>query len=601
MKFTKYIFLLLIAGFISCSTVKLPETNSQIAQPDLYKHLSFLASDELKGRGTGTPENDLAAEYIAKFFKRVGLQPKGSNGYYQPFKVTTDLELKKNNSLEIYVNNEKINIELKKDYQPTGFSASGLAEGDVVFAGYGIEAEELGYNDFTDIDLKDKIALIMRYSPEGDKPDSKFGFKVQSNFKVSAAKNKGAKAVILFTGPNTVENDKLISLVPDPASMNAGIPVVSISTEKAKEIFDKAGLNLLQIQKQIDSTQTPKSFAFENVKTRLQVELKPIVKETRNVIGFLEGNDPQLKEEIIVVGAHFDHLGMGGRGSLSPSKEPQIHNGADDNGSGTTGMLELAEYFASKKSELKRSILFIAFSGEELGLLGSKFFVDNPTIPLNKVVAMINMDMIGRLNENKLTIYGTGTSPRWKPLLNKLNSDSTFKFNFIDGGFGPSDHSSFYAKNIPVLFFFTGTHQDYHKPSDDVDKINFPGMEKVLNLVSNVVYDLTTNPEKIEFTKVQGETQQQGRRMNIRVYVGTIPDYSEQVEGFKIAGVNDGSPAEKAGLKAGDVIIKFGDKPVKNIYDYMYAMQGFKPGDEVEVVVLRNGQEMKFTITLGSR
>jgi hypothetical protein len=601
MKFTKYIFLLLIAGFISCSTVKLPETNSQIAQPDIYKHLSFLASDELKGRGTGTPENDLAAEYIAKFFKRVGLQPKGSDGYFQPFKVTTDLELKKNNTLEIYVNNEKINFELKKDYQPTGFSASGLAEGDVVFAGYGIEAEDLGYNDYADIDLKDKIALIMRYSPEGDKPDSKFGFKVQSNFKVSAAKNKGAKAVILFTGPNTVENDKLISLVPDPASMNAGIPVVSISTEKAKEIFDKAGLNLLQIQKQIDSTQTPKSFAFENVKTRLQVELKPIIKETRNVIGFLEGNDPQLKEEIIVVGAHFDHIGMGGRGSLSPSKEPQVHNGADDNASGTSGMLELAEYFASKKSELKRSILFIAFSGEELGLLGSKFFVDNPTIPLNKVVAMINMDMIGRLNENKLTIYGTGTSPRWKPLLNKLNSDSTFKFNFIDGGFGPSDHSSFYGKNIPVLFFFTGTHQDYHKPSDDVDKINFPGMEKVLNLVSNVVLDLTTNPEKIEFTKVQGETQQQGRRMNIRVYIGTIPDYSEQVEGFKIAGVNDGSPAEKAGLKAGDVIIKFGDKPVKNIYDYMYAMQGYKPGDEVEVVVLRNGQEMKFTITLGSR
>ncbi|MCX8056645.1 MAG: M20/M25/M40 family metallo-hydrolase [Ignavibacteria bacterium] len=600
MKLSKNLLYFLLLIFISCSSVKIPETSSKIDQSDLFKHLSFLASDDLKGRGTGTPEIDKAADYLAKYFKSIGLQPKGSSGYFQTFKVTTDLELLKQNSLIVDVNNQPVTFELRKDYQPTGFSANGLAEGNVVFAGYGIEAEDLGYNDYANIDVKDKIVLMMRYSPEGDKPDTKFGFKVQSNFKVSTAKSKGAKAVILFTGPNTVENDRLISLVPDPAAMNAGIPVVSISTEKAKEIFEKAGKNLLDIQKQIDSTQSSKSFEFENVKAKLQVDLKPIVKETRNVIAFLEGNDPELKNEIIVIGAHYDHLGMGGRGSLAASKEPQVHNGADDNASGTTGLLELAEYFASKKSELKRSILFIAFSGEELGLLGSKHFVDNPTVPLEKIKAMINMDMIGRMNENKLTVYGTGTSPKWKPLLNKLNSDSSFKLNFIDGGFGPSDHSSFYAKNIPVLFFFTGTHQDYHKPSDDFDKINYPGMEKVLSLVSNVVYDLTTNPEKIEFTKVQGE-QQQGRRMNVRVYVGTIPDYSEQVEGFKIAGVNDGSPAEKAGLKAGDIIIKFGDKTVKNVYDYMYAMQGYKAGDEVEVVVLRNGQEMKFKVVLGSR
>lgn len=600
MRYTKNYFYLLLFIFISCSTIRLPDTTNSIDQNDIYKHLSFLASDELKGRGTGTPEKDKAAEYIAKYFNSIGIKPKGTTGYFQSLKVTTDLKLLKNNSLEIYANNNIIKFELKKDFQPTGFSSNGAVEGELVFAGYGIEAEDLGYNDFVNIDLKDKIALIMRYSPEGDKPDTKFGFKVQSNFKVAIAKNKGAKAVILFTGPNTVENDRLISLIPDPAANNAGIPVVSISTEKAKEIFKIAGYDLLSFQRQIDSTSSPKSFHMGNVSAKLSVELQPIVNDTKNVIGFIEGNDPILKNEIIVIGAHYDHLGMGGRGSLAVSKEPQVHNGADDNASGTTGLLELAEYFASKKSELKRSILFIAFAAEELGLIGSKYFVDNPTVPLNNIVAMINMDMIGRMVENKLTIYGTGTSPKWKPLLNKLNHDSSFKLNFIDGGFGPSDHSSFYAKNIPVLFFFTGTHQDYHKPSDDFDKINYPGMEKVLKLIVNVVYDLTTNPEKIEFTKVQGE-QQQGRRMNVRVYVGTIPDYSEQVEGFKIAGVNDGSPAEKAGLKAGDIIIKFGDKPVKNVYDYMYAMQGYKAGDDVEVIVLRNGQEMKFKVTLGSR
>jgi hypothetical protein len=601
MKRLNYIASFLFVLIVSCSTLKIPQTNPEISQNDLYYHLSFLASDELKGRGTGTPEIDKASEYLAKYLKNLGLQPKGVDGYFQTFQVTTDLKLKKNNSLTVQVNSKEINFALKENYQPTGFSGNGSVEGELVFAGYGIEAEELGYNDFADVDLKDKIALIMRYSPEGDKPDTKFGFKVQSNFKVIAAKNKGAKAVILFTGPNTVENDRLISLLPDPAAMNSGIPVVSISTEKAIEIFDKAGLNLLQIQKEIDSTQKAKSFKFENSYVKLSVDLEPVVKETRNVIAFLEGNDPQLKNEIVVVGAHYDHLGMGGRGSLAASKEPQIHNGADDNASGTSGVLELAEYFSSRKNQLKRSLLFILFSGEELGLLGSKHFVEHPTVPLNQIVAMINMDMIGRLNENRLTIYGTGTSPKWKPLLNKLNLDSTFKMNFIDGGFGPSDHSSFYSKNIPVLFFFTGTHQDYHKPSDDIDKINFTGMEKVLNLVSGVVTDLVTNPEKIEFTKVQGEAPQQGRRMNIRVYVGTIPDYSEQVEGFKIAGVNDGSPAEKAGLKAGDIIIKFGDKPVKNIYDYMYAMQGYKPGDEVEVIILREGKEIKATIKLGSR
>lgn len=601
MKVFKFLLQLSLIIFISCSTVKIPYTTDQIVQYDIYKHLSFLASDELKGRGTGTPEIDKAAEYIARYFKTLGLKPKGSNGYFQYFKVTTDLQLQKENSLIVNVNEEQIPFKLKKEFQPTGFSANGNIEGELVFAGYGIEAEDLGYNDYANIDVKDKIALIMRYSPEGDKPDTKFEFKVQSNFKVAIAKNKGAKGVILFTGPNTVDNDRLISLIPDPAVMNAGIPVVSITTDKAIQIFEKAGMNLLKIQREIDSTQTPKKVELGNLKAKLKVNLKPIIKDTRNVIAFLEGNEPVLKNEIIVIGAHYDHLGMGGRGSLASSKEPQIHNGADDNASGTSGLLELAEYFSSKRKELKRSILFIAFSGEELGLLGSKFFVENPTVPLENIVAMINMDMIGRLSEYKLTIYGTWTSPKWKPLLNQLNSDSLFKFNFIDGGFGPSDHSSFYSKNIPVLFFFTGTHQDYHKPTDDFDKINYPGMEKVLKLVSNVIYDLTTNPEKIEFTKVQGEAPQQGRRMNVRVYVGTIPDYSEQVEGFKIAGVNDGSPAEKAGLKSGDIIIKFGEKTVKNIYDYMYAMQGYKPGDTVDLIIIRDGQELKLSITLGSR
>lgn len=601
MKYFKSLFLLTSFLIISCSSIKIPSTTSLIDQKDLYSHLSFLASDDLKGRGTGTKEIDMAADYIKKYFNSLGLIPKGSSSFFQEFTVTTDIELLKNNFCQIQINGKTLNFELKTDYQPTGFSSNGNVEGQIVFVGYGIEAEDQGYNDYAGIDVKDKIAMIMRYSPYGEKTDTPFEFKVQSTYKASVAKSKGAKGIIFFTGPNTVENDKLISLTPDPSKTNFGIPIISITTQKAIEIFNTMGYDLKSIQANIDSNKSPNSFEIEKAFAKISVELKPIIKSTKNVIGLLEGNDPNLKEEIIVIGAHYDHLGMGGRGSLSTSKVPEVHNGADDNGSGTTGLLELAEYFAVNKNNLKRSLLFIAFSGEELGLLGSRFFVENPTVPLNKIVAMINMDMIGRLNEkNLLTVYGTGTSPRWKPLLNSLNEDSSFVLNFFDGGFGPSDHSSFYAKNIPVLFFFTGTHQDYHKPSDDIDKINFVGMEKVLNFVSKVIRDIAYKSDKIEFTKVQGESQSP-RRMNIRVYVGTIPDYSEQVEGFKIAGVNDGSPAEKAGLKAGDVIIKFAGKDVKNIYDYMYAMQGLKPEEEVEVVVLRDGKAIKLRVVLGSR
>jgi len=316
----------------------------------------------------------------------------------------------------------------------------------------------------------------------------------------------------------------------------------------------------------------------------------------------VESENPVYKNEYIVIGAHYDHLGMGGRGSLSSSKEPEIHNGADDNASGTSTVMELAQKFSANKKSLKRSIIFMTFSGEEMGLLGSAHFVKSPTIPLDKVVAMYNLDMVGRLNEeSSLTVYGTGTSPIWKDLLNDKNSYYNFKLNFIDDGFGPSDHSSFYSKDIPVLFYFTGTHSDYHKPSDDFDKINYTGMEKIGRFVYEMADAVNQKDDKIAFTKTKGEPRDRRRDATPRVYVGTVPDMSTQADGFKLSGVSDGSPAEKAGLKAGDIIIKFGGKDVKNIYDYMYAIQDHKPGEEVDVIVKRGEEEITLKVTLGLR
>lgn len=589
-------------GIISCSTAKVPKTESEITAQDALKHLMFLASDELKGRGTGTKEIDIAAVYIADNFKSYGLKPLGDSGYFQNFEVTTGVELTENNSLAITLGEKAFNFTLNENYSPVGFSDNSTITGELVFAGYGIEAEKLGYNDFADVDVKDKIALILRYSPEGDKPRGEFADYSSTRYKATTVRNKGAKGIIFFTGPNTYQNDSYIKLNVEQLGGNAGLPIVSINTNLAEEIFQAAGKDLLSMQKQLDSLKAAQSFYFSNSNASISVGLKPVKKWTRNVIGLVESDNPIFKNEYIVVGAHYDHLGMGGRGSLSSSKEPEIHNGADDNASGTSTVLELAQKFSANRKSLKRSMVFMTFSGEEMGLLGSAHFVKTPTIPLDKVTAMYNLDMIGRLNEeNSLTVYGTGTSPVWKDLLNEKNSYYNFKPNFIDDGFGPSDHSSFYAKDIPVLFYFTGTHSDYHKPSDDFDKINYSGLEKIGRFVYEMAEVINQKDDRIAFTKTKSEPRERQRGAASRVYVGVVPDMTTQVEGLKLSGVSDGSPAEKAGLKAGDIILKFGGKDVKNIYDYMYAMQDYKPGEEVELIVKRGEEEITLKVKLGLR
>jgi len=290
---------------------------------------------------------------------------------------------------------------------------------------------------------------------------------------------------------------------------------------------------------------------------------------------------------------------MGENNSLYSGEELQIHNGADDNASGTAGVLELAEKFSVLKNELKRSIVFVTFSGEEEGLLGSAYFADNLPVSTDSIAMMINMDMIGRLNDdNSLIVYGTGTSSNVKDLLNEYN-EFEFDLTFNDEGFGPSDQSSFYAKKIPVLFFFTGTHEDYHKPSDDTEKINFDGEEQILKYIYNVVVDIDNNDTKPDYLIVKREDS--GKISGIKVKVGTIPDFAGHVDGYKLSGVSEGGPAQLAGLTGGDIIIKFGDKKISNIYDFTYALGDYVPGDTVEVVIMRGEEKITLQVELDAK
>jgi aminopeptidase YwaD len=599
----KKIFLSIVLISIFCSGFIFDgdkEKNPEITVSEIKSHIEFLASDKLEGRFTGSKGCEEAAKYISSEFDSYGLKPLFDKEYLQSFPFIAGLELGDNNYTQFIIDQKNVDLKVEKDFITAPFSGSKEISGDLVFAGYGISAPKLNYDDYANIDVKDKIVLVMRYSPEYDNPHSKFDEYSSFRQKATVARDKGAAGIIFVNGyfPKD-DDDKFMEFRYDHGSFLKDISAVHIRRSFADELFKSQLLDLNQYQKQISETKTPASFMFKNVVVKLSTEVREIQKTSWNVAGYLEGNDPALKNEYVLVGAHFDHLGYGETGSLYRGEDNQIHNGADDNASGTTGVLELAEKFSSLKNQIKRSIIFITFSGEELGLLGSNYFVNNSNVSSDKMVTMINMDMIGKLDdEKKLIVYGTGTSTSWEELLNNKNTYN-FKLTFNDEGFGPSDHSSFYGKQIPVLFFFTGTHPDYHRPSDDADKINFEGETKVVKYVYDVTSDIVNKEIKPDYVNVpRKESENVG---GWKVYVGTIPDYSSNAEGFRLSGVSEGGPAQKGGLKGGDIMVKFGDKKITNIYDYVYALKEFVPGEEVDVVVLRDGKELTFHLVLGAR
>lgn len=559
-------------------------SSTAITAAELKEHVRYLASDELEGRGAGTKGAEMAREYIATLFAEWGLRPMGDNGtYFQRFSFPGRLRLGEGNLLELTLpDGQKRTFAPEKEFLPLALSANGEVEGEIVFVGYGISAPDKNYDDYAGIDVSGKIVLALRGMPAND---TKFAQEATFPAKLRTAREKGAKALIMVSGPLSPFDDEPVPFWTEPVMRDAGILGVSV-----KRAFAEALFYLEPVQRQIDETLKPFSFTLDKVRVRLKVNLQRERLEDANVIGLIEGSDPNLKEEIVVIGAHYDHVGV----SVTRDGQREIFNGADDNASGTSGLLELAQYFSANRDKVKRSLLFIAFGAEERGLIGSRHFVDNPTVPLEKVVAMVNMDMIGRLRNNTLFVLGIASSPAWKELVEEVNSQFNFTLRDSPGVFGASDHFSFYNKGIPVLFFFTGMHENYHRPSDDWDTLNYEGMEKLVQMVAAVVERIANMPQRPQFQKAPQPAERPAAPM--RVSTGIVPDYSWEGEGVKLMGVRPGSPAEKAGLKAGDVIVEVAGKQIRNLYDYMDALSKVEPNKPVTFVVLRDGQKISVTI-----
>lgn len=592
------ISLLLLNIFLFPILLFSQNTDSEITTSELKKNIGFLASDSLKGRQPGTPEISVAANYIQSHFKNSGLKFPKDKGY-QGFELVTGVSLGKENQ---FFFNGKYG-EIAKDFIPLAFSKNAFLFAKMTFVGYGlsIKTDSIKWDDYKGIDVNGKWVVILRGHPELSKSDSKFNEFSDERSKVLTATDKGASGVIFVTPVELSKSDELMSLNYDKSPAIADIPVVNITRKMMDTIIkNDKNLSIAGLETEINKTKKSNSFQlFEKLLIKTDVKLNK--QTTQNVYGILEGNDPILKNEYIVIGAHYDHLGMGGTGSGSRMPDTiAVHNGADDNASGVAGIIELAQKLSSIKNELKRSVIFVAFSAEELGLLGSKYFAANLPVKSNQIKTMINMDMIGRLQPNDpyILISGTGTSAESEDLLNLLTKKSKIPLRYSPEGYGASDHASFYAINIPVFSLTTGAHEDYHTPFDDTDRINFEGQKEVLDFAFLLAKELINREKSLTF-KESGPKTDAGRRSNLKVTLGIMPDFSGQSDkGLRADQVTNGGPAYKAGMLKGDIIIAIEGKPVKNIYEYMSRLKQLQKGQLISVDVMRGDKKVVLLVQL---
>ncbi len=572
------------------------QSQPEITPKEILGHIEFLASENLKGRGTGTPESFIAAQYIRDQFKADGLRLLGENGM-QYFDLVANIELGGNNGLQI----GEIKGKIGEDFTPLPFSSNGKIDAAVVFAGYGFEisTDSIKWHDYQNIDAKGKWVLILRGSPESEKPTGKFDVFVDERFKVLTAKDKGAAGVIFVSGEKFDADDKLLKLSYDKSAANSGIPVFQIKRTLAEHIFAAAGKTLAQVESGLITSQTAESFET-GINVAAQTDIIQMKVKTQNIVAVLEGSDPVLKDQYILIGAHYDHLGFGGVGSGSRMPDTvAVHYGADDNASGVSGVIELAEKLASEKKNIARSIIFMAFGAEEMGLVGSKYFTENPLIPLKNIDAMINFDMIGRLKENNsITVGGTGTSSQSEEILNNLASKTSLVMKYSPEGYGPSDHAAFYTSNIPVFYFTTGAHEDYHTPFDKPETINEEGETKIVEFAELLVMEIANRQEFLTYKEAGPKSQAKGG-YNFKVTFGIMPDVtSSENDGLGVDGVRKGGPAEVGGIKKGDKIVAIDGKTVTNIYEYMGRLKTLEAGQRVSVDVMRDGKREVLIIQL---
>jgi Tol biopolymer transport system component len=593
----------------------LATTQADIRPEDMRQHATYLASDALAGRGTGTEGEKLATDYAARCFQEMGLVGAAPNGtFFLEFTFTAGVDLGPGNRLEW---NGKL-TEVENDWTPLTFSNIGPAHGlDVVFAGYGLQlaadGKEAEYDSYVHLDVKDKWVLMFRYVPESFTAEQRVKASRSSSLRTKAmkARERGAKGIIVVSGPTSKVNDQLVPLSFDASLAGSGVAAISITDTLANSWLKLADKDLRTLQETLDKGEVMQGFPIPNLKLSADVDIKQQTNTGRNVLAKITGTDSTLPA--VIVGAHIDHLGNGrGGDSLAAERDRNaIHHGADDNASGSAGLLEIAQWLASEKISGKfkplRDIYFAAWSGEELGILGSANYAklmakelgDENGKLTKRFAAMINMDMIGRFNKS-LIIQGLGSSDWWKPVLEKRAVVAGLPLTLQDDCYLPTDASTFYIKGVPIFNLFTGSHEDYHRPSDTADKLDYPNAAKIAKLSGWIVRDVASAQEAPPYK--ESSKPKEGQRSGFRVYLGTIPDYAQGDEsGVKLSGVTAGAPAAKSGVKAGDVIVKLAGKEIKNIYEFTDIMGALKVGQPTEISVRRGTEVLTFPLTPGSR
>ncbi len=573
--------------------------HSQNTSDNLRKHITYLASDELEGRKAGTKGDSLAATYIRDKFRAAGAVLQGDNGF-QYFSLVAGVSQGDGNAF--FVNGQKADVSV--DFMPLSFSSSATVDAEVIFAGYGITgiSGDINWDDYAFADVKGKWVMVLRGDPEPENQNSAFIPLATDRSKALTARDKGAAGLILVSPSGMEKKDVPLDLSYDKTVSDAGIPVVSVTRMLASKILQLPVTAIDSLEKVMLGKVLPVSLRpGTKVKASTDVVREKVI--SRNVMAVIPGSDISLRNEYIVVGAHYDHLGMGGTGSGSRVPDLHaVHGGADDNASGVASLIELAEWFGKSENRTSRSLLFVSFGAEEMGLVGARHFVANSPVSLKSIKAMINMDMVGRLNAESpvVTISGTGTFTVADSLVDALSSTAAFEVRKVADGYGPSDHAAFYGEGIPVLFLTTGAHSDYHTPDDNVDRINFPGQVKVTEFVATLSTGLG-NMKNAPIFKESGTRSQAGHYgRNLKVTLGIMPDVSggETSGGMKVEGVRKDGPAEISGMLKGDVIIAINGLPVSNIYDYMSRLGKLRAGERANIEVLRDGKKEVLIVQL---
>ena len=569
----------------------------------ILDQVKTLSAPEMDGRASGTPGADRAAAHLAQAFQQIGLTPGGdAGGFLRAFSVPLGIRLGPVNALGIVAPAVRV-ARLGTDFAPLAASSDGEAEDDVVFVGYGITAPDLGYDDYAAVDVRGKIVLAMTREPRAQDPASPFRrpeayHYAERSHKIINARQHGARALLLVPHPGAPA-ERLPAL--RGASQPSGILAAAVTRSLAAGLLGPSGRTLAELADAIDRQLAPQSFPLTGARVRLTIGLIRDRGTAANVVGILPGTDPRLRAEAIVVGAHYDHLGRGGEGSLAPERTGVIHPGADDNASGTAVVLALARAFRAACG-LPRTLVFVGFAGEELGLLGSSHYVRQPAFPLAQTVLMVNLDMVGRLRNGRVYVGGVDSAAGLRELVGRAAQGLGLTPELRGDPYAPSDHTSFYAAGRPVLFLFTGAHADYHRPGDTWDKLNPPGLVAIATFTARLVDAIGREPTAPVYARVERPSAGPRRGGGYGAFFGVVPEFGEaERPGVRVSGVRPGSPAEQAGVQAGDIIVRFGGVAVTTLEDLTFALRGKRPGDRIEAVIVRDGAERRIEATLGER